>query len=50
MISVFVILSDIPQYIAQILSVITGSDTTWLTKGFSELMSSFFEAIDKIVA
>ncbi len=50
MISILAFLSDIPYYIAQLISNITGADTSALTDGFSKLISSFFEAIDKIVA
>lgn len=50
MISIFAFLSDIPYYIAQFISELTGADTSALTDGFSKLISQLFEAIDKIAA
>lgn len=50
MLSIFAFLSDIPYYIAQLISDITGADTSALTDGFSKLIASLFEVINKIAA
>ena len=50
MLSIFAILSDIPYYIAELISKLTGADTSAITDGFSKLISQFFEIIDKFTA
>ena len=50
MLSIFAILSDIPYYIAELISKLTGADTSVITDGFSKLISQFFEIIDKFIA
>ncbi len=50
MLSIFAILSDIPYYIAELISKVTGADTSAITDGFSKLIAQFFEVIDKFTA
>jgi len=50
MLSIFAFFSDIPYYIAELVSKLTGADTSAITDGFSKLIAQLFEVIDKIAA
>ena len=50
MLSIFAILSDIPYYIAELISKLTGADMSVVTDGFSKLIAKIFEVIDKFTA
>ncbi len=50
MLSIFAILSDIPYYIADLISKLTGADTSVITDGFSKIIALIFEVTDKITA
>lgn len=50
MLSIFAFLSDIPAYVANFISELTGADTSAITDVFSKLIAQLFEIIDKITA
>lgn len=49
MMSIIVILSDIPMYIAQIISKITGEDTSVLISAISDVYSKIVELAETIL-
>ena len=49
MLSIFAILSDIPWYIAEIVSKVTGTDTSALLDFFSNGYAEIMEAINTII-
>ena len=50
MLGIIAILSDIPAYIAEIISKITGSDTSAILDVINFGIRDIFEAIEQIVA
>lgn len=49
MMAFIVILSDIPMYIAQIISKITGTDTSAMINAFSDVYTTIIEFAEKIL-
>ena len=47
--AIIAIISDIPMYIAQIISEITGADTSSFTKAFSDLFAKIIELAENIL-
>ena len=50
MLSIFAFLSDIPAYIAGLISALTGADASVITDGFNKLIAQVFELADKFTA
>ena len=49
MLSIFALLSDIPLYIAELISKITGADMSGFVNGFSEIFAKAVELAEQIL-
>ena len=50
MLSIIAILSDIPLYIAQFISELTGADMSGFVDGFNGIFAGIIEAIEQLIA
>ncbi|MBP3441654.1 MAG: hypothetical protein J6L62_02510 [Clostridia bacterium] len=48
--AIIAILSDIPLYIAQFISEITGADTSAITGAFSDIFAQIIELFENLLA
>lgn len=48
--AIIAILSDIPLYIAQLISDLTGADMSGLVDGFNSVFAGIIEAIEQLLA